>query len=132
MCFYGQTPALFVDLKQLRRVGRVKLLHVAQLAVYRSRARADELIKLAAAEGIELPDEVLDAVAGGYVYYHSGNLISEMWEVIEDGTGKVLHRNSNKGSAQYMAKQYGQSTDEISRDQLGSIRKNYENSQKKC
>ena len=47
----------------------------------------DELIKLAGEEGIELPDEALNAVAGGYIFLNENNL----YEIIDDETGKVLY-----------------------------------------
>ena len=68
---------------------------------------ADELIKLAGEEGIELPDEVLDAVAGGYLHLcrvtdsASGELLYYQWEVIQDSDGARIgfSRNSDYATA---------------------------------
>ena len=48
---------------------------------------ADELIALAAEEGIELPDEVFDAVAGGYLFQDYG---TKGIEIIRDSDGESL------------------------------------------
>ena len=48
---------------------------------------ADELIALAGKEGIELPDEALESVAGGYVGYRNGS-----WEVIKDETWETIEK----------------------------------------
>ena len=45
---------------------------------------ADELIKLAGEEGIELPDEVLDAVAGGVIYQHKDDYGRTVYDVLDD------------------------------------------------
>ena len=47
----------------------------------------EELIALAGKEGIELPDEVLDAVAGGFLFNEHG---SRGIEVIRDSDGEYL------------------------------------------
>ncbi|MBE7008751.1 MAG: hypothetical protein E7422_06405 [Ruminococcaceae bacterium] len=81
----------------------------------------DELAKLAGKEGVELPDEVLDAVAGGYIFYdknypyHGPNGEDGLWIVVDDQDG---HRASNtlffeKESAISEAKKLGLSTEEI-------------------
>ena len=46
-----------------------------------------ELIALAGEAGIELPDEVMDAVAGGYLFNENG---SRGIEVIRDSDGEYL------------------------------------------
>ena len=48
---------------------------------------ADELITLAGTEGIELPDEILDAVAGGYLFQAHG---TKGIEIIRDSDGEYL------------------------------------------
>lgn len=49
----------------------------------------DELTALAGKEGVELPDELLSAVAGGYVFWEAQ---TNNWEVIRDKDGEVLAR----------------------------------------
>ena len=64
----------------------------------------DELTALAGKEGIELPDEVLDAVAGGILYA----------------------RSYDKDWAVEYARSRGQSTEEISLDRVNLIRADFE------
>ncbi len=75
----------------------------------------DELTALAAKEGIELPDEVLDAVAGGYIYHDYSKLWpSEYpWVTVDDKTGDVLGRFVEKSTAERIAAEKGQSQQEI-------------------
>ena len=91
----------------------------------------DELLKLAGEEGIELPDEVMDAVAGGYIYFHKDNAPNIGWEIIDDTTGKTVNLRSNAQDAAGAAQAAGLSTTEISWDQVQKLRKDYADSQKK-
>ena len=91
----------------------------------------DELLKLAGEEGIELPDEVMDAVAGGYIYFHKDNAPNIGWEIIDDTTGKTVNLRSNAHDAAGAAEAAGLSTTEISWDQVQKLRKDYADSQKK-
>ena len=77
---------------------------------------ADELIKLAGEEGIELPDEALETVAGGYLFQEHG---SKCIEIIRDSDGEYLGSvdTSNlapgdiMGEAKRQAEQMGQSSE---------------------
>ena len=77
---------------------------------------ADELIKLAGEEGIELPDEALETVAGGYLFQEHG---SKGIEIIRDSDGEYLSSvdTSNlapgdiMGEAKRQAEQMGQSSE---------------------
>ena len=91
----------------------------------------EELLKLAAEEGIELPDEVMDAVAGGYIYFHKDNAPNIGWEIIDDTTGKTVNLRSNAYDAAGAAGAAGLSTKEITWDQVQKLRKDYADSQKK-
>ncbi len=77
----------------------------------------DELLKLAAEEGIELPDEMLDAVAGGYIYKNAKGY----WESIDDRNGKVLMVDTKEEARDY-ALSRGFSGKEISFDELQKLR----------
>ncbi len=87
----------------------------------------DELLKLAGEEGIELPDEVLDAVAGGYIYYSQYGT----YNIIDDKTGAVLEILGSYAdfSVYRRAEQLGQSSASISSDDLQKLR---ENAKKRC
>ena len=87
----------------------------------------EEVSDFAAEEGIELPDEMLDDVAGGYLYRNHDDL---RWEVIDDKTGDVRGSFYFKSNAEDNAKELGQSKKEISWDQLDRLRKT--GSIKKC
>ncbi len=88
----------------------------------------DELTALAAKEGIELPDEVLDAVAGGYLYY------AGYWEVIDDHTGRNFGNYNDKKYAEQVLRERGFSTEQISLDRINQIRADFErqNSKSGC
>jgi len=81
----------------------------------------DELLKLAGEEGIELPDEVLDAVAGGYILCSA-----QGWEVIHDSDGRVLRTfaptDEGFAAAKDFAASANQSTEVIKYDKLTELR----------
>ncbi|MBQ9545284.1 MAG: hypothetical protein IJV00_09170 [Clostridia bacterium] len=90
----------------------------------------EELLKLAAQEGIELPDEIMDAITGGYIYYHKDNAPNIAWEIIDDKTGKTVNLRSNAHDAAGAAGAAGLSTKEITWDEVKKLRKDYEDSLK--
>ncbi len=89
----------------------------------------EELMKLAGKAGIELPDEALEAVAGGYIYLND----FKEWEVIRDTDGKVIFRCKPEESeekslekARKIARKLRQSDERIWWGQLDAIRKDWE------
>ena len=87
----------------------------------------EEVSTFAAEEGIELPDEILDDVAGGYVYNNGRN-----YEVIDDNTGGVVDNvYGSEIDAQNRAKELNQRPDVISWLNVEHIRKTYKQSLKK-
>jgi len=83
----------------------------------------EELVALAGAEGIELPDEILDAIAGGAIFYNDRTL---KYEVIDDTTGLTLDESyGGETWARKRAKELGQSAKKIDWDGVQQIRKNY-------
>ncbi len=70
----------------------------------------DELMVLAGKEGIELPDELLDAVAGGYIYKTDPPFGRVMWQVLDDKTLDVLYEDEWHMNAEDWAREHGQST----------------------
>ncbi len=74
----------------------------------------DELMSFAGEEGVELPDELLDAVAGGYVY----NTENGLWLVINDLTGEVMQGSGRQLDAIICANHLGQKTKEIKKKML--------------
>lgn len=80
----------------------------------------DELMKLAGQEGIELPDEALDAVAGGAIFWDEN---ARQWVLIRDSDGKELKRMSkfydrfDYEEAEEWAERNGQSRYEITTEE---------------
>ena len=82
---------------------------------------SEELTELAAKEGVELPDEVLSAVSGGYLY-----LYNHLWYVIDDNTGYAVGYGSESGThAAAKAQRLGFSTEEISKEDMWKLRDEY-------
>ncbi|MBE7008752.1 MAG: hypothetical protein E7422_06410 [Ruminococcaceae bacterium] len=77
----------------------------------------DELAALAGKEGVELPDELLDAVAGGYVVYDRG---LEMWVAYSDDgmRRKISDYSGSKEEAERLAREEGWSTEEKTEAQI--------------
>ena len=86
----------------------------------------DELTALAGREGIELPDELLDAVAGGYIYWnwYDGGM-DNVWQVIRDRDGDVMARfpSGCRADAEKYAAEHGWHTDLLSDEELKRLRK---------
>lgn len=83
----------------------------------------DELAAFAGKTGIELPDEVLDAVAGGFVFRNSE---TKSWEIIRDKDGKVLESGyKSRDEAKIHAVIYWfQSKKELTWAELAQLREN--------
>ncbi len=71
----------------------------------------DELMQLAGRMGVELPDELLDNVAGGYIRQYTtatdGNLqLHITYDYVDDKTGEVYKTlYANQGNPEQIAKQ---------------------------
>ena len=80
---------------------------------------AEEVMQLVADEGIELPDEVLEAVSGGYLFRtHRGKTATgdpnDTFDVINDKTGEVMEGGIlGRGNAEARARALGQSADTV-------------------
>ncbi len=92
----------------------------------------DELIAFAGKEGIELPDEMLDAVSGGFIYQVWKQSGFQYWLVVDDDNGKEIAKvygdntrnevNNARWEAEAIAKQHGQSPNEIDAKYLNWLR----------
>ena len=81
---------------------------------------AEELLAFVGEEKIELPDDLMDDVAGGYVYY---SLEEKHYETIDDWSGDVLATNlSTYEEAEAKAKELRQSTESIAWDKVQKLR----------
>ena len=80
---------------------------------------AEEVMQLAADESIELPDEVLDAVSGGYLFRTQRGKTAtgdpnDTFDVINDKTGEVMEGGIlGRGNAEARARALGQSADTV-------------------
>lgn len=79
----------------------------------------EELAALAAKEGVELSDEMLDAVAGGYVYDGTGpgSGYFERWYALDDKCQKY-EITDTQAKAEKIAERRGWSTETISEAKL--------------
>ena len=80
----------------------------------------DELTTLAGKESIELPDELLDAVAGGFIYRDSSD---GRWYVVDSNGKGYGGAYFDKSDAEHAAMRYGQSTDQVSEAQVAKWRR---------
>lgn len=95
-----------------------------------------EVLEFAGAEGIELPDEVMKAVSGGYLFNEQG---SGGIDVIDDKTYEVLEKITFNNSAvdhweaaRQAADRHGVSRERIiGWDELNRRRDEYERNKKK-
>lgn len=90
----------------------------------KERARActtmEELLAFAGEEKIELPDDLMDEVAGGYVYY---SMEEKHFEVIDDWSGDVMATNfGTYEEAEAKAQELRQSTESIGWDKVQKLR----------
>ena len=79
----------------------------------------EEFMKFAGEECIELPDELLEAVSGGYIHYDER---SDLWSVIRDSDGKELDWYYFRDDAEDAARNLGVSHEEISDGKLSELR----------
>ncbi|MBQ6651095.1 MAG: hypothetical protein IJM67_07585 [Atopobiaceae bacterium] len=82
-------------------------------------------LEMAAAEGIELSDEMLDAIAGGYIYHDEGDPAAHRKEAfyVLDGNGTVVMRLDNVTSARHWAGNLRTSADFLTPEQFERLRR---------
>ncbi|MBR1829701.1 MAG: hypothetical protein IJ781_09375 [Atopobiaceae bacterium] len=90
-----------------------------QKAKARACKSAEEVMRLVAEEGIELPDEMLQAVSGGVLFRTSRGARAtgdpnDTFDVINDKTGEVMEGGIlGRGNAEARARALGQDPDEV-------------------
>ena len=84
-----------------------------------------EFLELAATEGVELSDEDLDSITGGYVYHDAGDAASHRKEAyyVLDDSGKVIMRLNDMGAAKHWANNLRTSPRLISTDEFEQLRR---------
>ncbi len=88
----------------------------------------DEIAKLAASEGIELPDEVLDAAAGGVVVEIKG---TGTWSSF-NSKGDYIDNFGSLEAAKKSARDAGASDDVVTKQRLDQIRYEAERNKSGC
>lgn len=79
-----------------------------------------ELSAFLSDEVVQLSDEAIEGIAGGYLYFDAP---TTMWQVIDDRTGFTLGQEPEKFEAIDTAKRLGVSDVEISWEQLWMLRR---------
>lgn len=84
-----------------------------------------DAMDLAAAEGIELTDEMLDAIAGGYIYHDEGDPAAHRKEAfyVLDNSGTVIMRLDNAASAKHWAGNLRTTADFLTPEQFEKLRR---------
>ena len=76
-------------------------------------------------EGFELNDDMLDAIAGGYIYHDEGDAAahrSESYYVL-DSTGRIVMRLDSMPKAEHWAENLRTSTRVLNADEFEKIRR---------
>ena len=86
-----------------------------------------ELQDMAGAEGIELSDEDLEGIAGGYIYHDEGDASAHRREAfyVLDDDGRVVMRLDNAESAKHWAGNLRTSAKLISADEFERLRRKH-------
>ena len=83
------------------------------------------LAEMAAAEGVELNDDELAAIAGGAIYQDAGDLSAHRKEAyyVVDDAGEVVMRLDSVAKAKHWAQNLRTSTQLLTADEVEQIRK---------
>ena len=84
-----------------------------------------ELQEMAFAEGVELSDEVLDSIAGGYVYHDAGDPAAHRKEAfyVLDDSGDIIMRLDDVGAAKHWASNLRTSKRVLTTEEFEQLRK---------
>ena len=85
----------------------------------------NEFLELAASEGVELSDEDLDSITGGYVYHDVGDAASHRKEAyyVLDDSGEIIMRLNDVGAAKHWANNLRTSPRLIDTDEFEQLRR---------
>lgn len=86
-----------------------------------------DLMEAAAADGVELSDEDLDSIAGGYVYHDAGDPAAHRREAyyVLDKSGEIIVRLDDAAKATHWASNLRTSTRMLSDDEFNKLRKTH-------
>lgn len=85
--------------------------------------KTNELTELA--DGIELSDEMLEGITGGYVYHDPGDAAAHRREAfyVVDDDGEILMRTDDMAKAKHWAGNLRESTQVLSANDFNRLRK---------
>ena len=105
-----------------------KFLNGTELGSKREPATKASSAPAGAATGvIELRNDALGAVSGGYIFFAGDGCGGCQWEVIDDSTGEVLERYIHRYEAIEAAERQNQLTYEIGWERLDALRREARN-----
>ena len=86
-----------------------------------------ELQDMAAAEGVELSDDDLDGIAGGYIYHDEGDMAAHRREAfyVVDDAGHVVMRLDSQAKAEHWAGNLRTNTTLLSAEGFERIRRKH-------
>ncbi len=84
-----------------------------------------ELLELAGDTGIELSDEALDGIAGGYLYHDEGDAATHRKEAfyVIDNKGKIVMRVDDANTANHWASNLRTTQEFLTKDEFDKLRK---------
>ncbi len=91
----------------------------------------DDFLKFAGEEAIELPDEMLDQVAGGHIFKSTDPRSSMPWRVINNKTGEEITGFATYDEAYEYSKNNLYGTDNLYWDDVKRIRDEYQAKQER-
>lgn len=87
--------------------------------------KSKELQEMAAEMGVELSDEQLEGIAGGYIYHDEGSAAAHRREAfyVVDDAGKVVMRLDSRAKAEHWAGNLRTNTTLLSSEEFEKIRR---------
>ena len=84
-----------------------------------------ELKEMAFADGVELSDDELDRIVGGYVYHDAGDPAAHRKEAfyVLDDSGDIIMRLDDMGAAKHWANNLRTSTKVLTAEEFAQLRK---------
>ena len=86
-----------------------------------------ELQEMAAVDGVELSDDALDAIVGGYIYHDEGDVSAHRREAyyVVDDKGQVVMRLDDLKAAEHWAGNLRTSTKFLTADEFKKMRQSF-------
>lgn len=87
--------------------------------------REDGVLDLSSADGIELTDEELDSIAGGFIYHDEGDPLAHRKEAfyVLDAKGKIIMKVDDMSKAKHWAGNLRTSLQTLSTEEFEKLRR---------